>query len=506
MQSARIVLWFVVRNLFRPGRIAATVISSLAIMLLTLIALLGLGVLYGHRGVERARLERDPLTQCLWLGHPAYRESWFTEERLAKLAEVLKTIPAVKEWYPCRELRLDWFLLREPPSDDSLSLPGRTFLPEDPIGRIVRRGPTESAEPGVYITPEFLTTLGHKEGDPVPTEVVFRDSVGNPRKTKICGILDRELPWQHRFLVEERWFVEHLQARPDVQAVRIQTGPLPAHWPREWEEFPEIVRTAFDQYGMLPPMWVEDEAERFVWDIRTWSHGGILLSQWFVCLQQVVTQMEGQGYSVTPPEKEQFLQIEALETLGADSEEATPYHFVVLYVPELGRLKEVKAELERAGFIVRDPAHTIHRLDELGKRTATLSRVLGGILGLLGTSLFAMLASLQAMRTEVRRQEIALLKALGMSSSLAAAVLLGEATFVWAYSSGIGWGIAWPLGRFVIGPSLVANEPEFASISFVIPVPMLITVMLLILLLSLTTVLSAAWKAFVMPPMRHVTA
>jgi len=504
MKRIRIILWFVVRNLFRRGRVAATVISSLGIMLLTLIALLGLGVLHGYQLVERARLQKDPLTHCLWLGHPAHRETWFTDKRLAQLAEVLKKVPEVKEWYPCREVRLDWFLLSEP--DYSISLVGRTFLPNDPVSRVLPQAAAAASSLGVYVTSEFLTTLGKKEEDPLPEELAFRNLAGDLQKTKIAGILDQELPWRHRFLVEEGWYAEFVKKRPNVQAKRIRTGPLPAGWPESGKQLPEFVRSAFSKLQLLSPMGTRDEEERWVWEVRTWGDVEYSLSDWSERLGKIVSLMEANGFAITPSERQQFLRLEPLDISATEIEEATPYHFVVLYVPDLGHLKQVKAKLEAAGFVVRDPAYTIHRLDELGKRSASLSRVLAGIVGLLGASLFAMLASLQAMRTEVRRREIAILKALGMSNTLAATILLGEAAIIWAYSAAIGWAVAWPLGRFAIGPSLVAAEKEFATLCFVIPAMELIGVALVILVLSLATVLGAAWSAFITPPMRDLPA
>lgn len=499
------VLWFVPRNLFRRGRVSATVVGFLALTILTFLAVVGLGVYFGYRETEKQKLLADPSSLSLWIGSPVDPAQWFDQERLSRLESVLRQLPEVTSWYPCREIALDWFQVGLTGIEASVRLRGRTFSPEDPIIRVIQQSGKASLEEGVAVTPEFLINLGLLEGEGVPSQLGFRNASLQKQVTPVCGTISDQLPWRHSFLVSESWYKNIFFGKPDALCQRFRTGPLPRHWPQKWREYSDDIRRAFSDYKFFPPTFVIGTDGHARWDVTVTEPGGLRLSEIRIRLERICELMDMQ--LPDRQEEEAFLNgVEILEPEVSGTPEIPPPQFVVIYVRDLQNLKSIKAHLENAGFPVRDPADTIHRLEEMARRSALLGQILTGVMLGLGGGLFAMLISLQVMRTDIRRQEIGILKALGMPRWYAVLMLVAEAGVIWLLGTTAGLAVGYPLGRFVLGPNLLAPEPRLAESSFIVPVGPFGIVAFVVLSVNILTVVGTAWRAIRASPILTVQA
>lgn len=502
-RTLQVACWLAVRNLIRRGRVASTVVATVALALLMFLVVLMTGVFFGHQQVEKAKLLQDPLTLCLWLGHPALREHSFDDKRLKDLEQTLADLPGVREWYPCREINVDWFLVGRPEAEESITVRGRTIDPRDPFCQALGvRWAQNSSE--VVVSEEFLRRVGHAEGTAPPQELRFRSATGRHRLCKVKGVFRRELPWQHQFVVSEDWYERQFPPQAEVRTSTARTGPMPKDWPSSWEEFPEIVRDMFQSYGFFPPQKALDSNDEPYWVIVTSDGSELALREFRIRLEMICRQMRQTGFSSV--DEDRFL--DGLAVYGTDSEQPKlslrPYNLVAVYVKSLSDLKPVKEALEARGFYVRDTAYVIQRLDELAQRMSRLGAVVIGMFLALGGGLFTLLAGVHMMRAEARFQEIGTLKALGMSTPVALAVLTAEAVFLWAAGGALGLGAGALVGKFLLGPMLLGVPEELRHCAFVLPPAQVTALALLTLGTSLIALVGTSWRALKAPPIMTV--
>ncbi|MDW8079211.1 MAG: ABC transporter permease [Thermoguttaceae bacterium] len=495
----RVVWWLAVRNLVRRGRVSSTVVISVALGLLTFLTVLGLGVLFGYQAVERAKLLEDPLSCCLWVGHPAIRERWLDEERMEALKQLLGRMEGVRGWYPCREIHVDWFMVDRPEAKESVTIRGRTIHPDDPFCQVL--GPELIQKPGrVVVTAEFFRLVGHPEDQEPPPQLSYRSDVGQHGTCQVAGVLRRDLPWQHHFIVSEGWYQREFSRQADVRTSCVRTGHLPADWPERWTDFPAEVRSLFGSYHFFPPSRTLDVDGKPYWVIMTDSQPGLFISEFRVRLEMVCQKMRLLGFQTQG--EEAFLDGIAPYGAASSPRQATsrPYNLVAVYVNSLSDLKPVKQTLEAHGFAVRDTAYVIERLDQIAQRTTVLGRIILGVLLAMGGGLLTLLAGVHMMRAETRIQEIGTLKALGMSKGFAVAVLAVEAIIVWVVGTALGLIAGVPAGKFFVGPALLAASENLRQHAFILPPGVLIGLFMLTLFTSLLAILASAWRAITSPP------
>ena len=498
-----ILLWLAVRGLLRPGRRIATLISGAALLLLTAIAIDTLGLYQGHYAVQERQLLDDPWVTCLWVGHAALGEENYTPERLKGLSELLKKNPHVRMICPSHEMNLYWFMLDS--KDSSTPVRGRTYSREEPLYPRLRElssfPPGEEEPLGVYVTEKFWQIVQasskKQKNRPKLSTLEFYAPDGQRVTTKVLGTIPEELPWDYQFLASEDWYKQYITAH-DRKAASIQTGPLPKSWPCEP---PETVLRAFSQYRLFGPRCINTSSGEVLWEIETYESKEYHAFHWRGYLKQIARLMSAEGYQEA---EEKFFDFSFLEPA---EEQSKPFQVVSVYVHDIDGLRPVKELLEHHHHYVRDANDIISKLEKLRQSASATGWVLVGILAVLAIGLLIILAGVQVLRIELRVSEIAMLKAMGMSTRGISALFAIETIIVWLCSTVFGLLLGWPIGKYLLAPFLIASADKYPHLAFSVSLPLLAVVSGVIFVLTVAiNVAIGARKAVAVSPVTMLQA
>jgi len=447
----------------------STGVIALTIALVCALTIALFGFVYGFERVRYARLKEDPLSLCLWVGSTF--EERLTPQVLNELNEQVRDRVGPEKFEGVYEFYQTELRLRDP-KGDVRSLYGRTFVLEkddkgverrDPLfrSRPLRAGGREFATPddeGIVLTPQGLEELGLGPNDN-PKEVMM--VVSRDVRVPVLGVLTKNLPTPHSFLILPRFERRLASSNPDPSLKMVITKPLPPKWPqldvglpkkdrpkdleakypaevvkllrsKDWKQFDPVQEERFGK-----PVWVikskvlENDPDTPLPTLITWNER----------LRIVAREMEAAGY----PSEEPFRVDESTLPI----EEAHPrktFHLAAVYVSDLGSL--VKAangcESVRAGDQnLRVNRNVVEQITNIGRQTEQALGVLALIELVVVVIAVANLGVLQKLRAEQKTAEVGMLKAMGMTGRALMLLSVIEGLMLWlpAVLLGVGVGL-----------------------------------------------------------------
>lgn len=494
-RNVRGIAWLAWAGLFGPGMRFVTWVSIFSIIVIIVLFVDICGFIGGYYRVQSRILLEDPLSVCLWVGQPGFADQLFTAERLQAIEQTLRSSNKVQSWHPMHEIWLDVGLIHEP--ENTLQIVGRTMSDSDPVEVLFQSQAelsTGGSSHGIYLSTRMLKLIGWNQPG-LPSELRIRGPTGLYTSVPVKGVLRRELPWNHQFVVDEICYQNYLEANRDERSSCVITGSVPQSWPSEFGRFPEVVRFAFDRYSLFPPR-LEQSGNGQRWRMETYESGGLSKSQWSAYLKQIAKLMTEKGYEQAPEEFWQSLTMELPHTVTS---EAPPYNLVVVYIKSVEYLREVKILLERGGFRVRDTNETISRMEHIYRSTVTAGVMLTGISLIIGLGFFLTLIGMHSLRVNSKLPQIGMLKAIGMSLKELKLLYICESIIIWGFAIATGLPTAYLVG-WLASPWVVPGGRKYPDLAFHVPWQVILAISLFLAVSCVCINLLAARKAIAASP------
>jgi hypothetical protein len=449
------VFWLAWTGLFRTGVRFVTWVSIFSLVVILVLSLDTYGFLRGYWLVQKELLLEDPLSLCLWVGSPGLKDAEFTPERRQHLSELLSTRDYVAYWL-LYEMELHIQRLDQP--HYTVPILGRTRSKIDPLSHNLSQvGNTVGA--GIYVSDRLPSQIGAKD---IPSRVTVCGPTGVLSNVDVRGSITRQLPWNHNFVVDEEWYRQYLEDNSNQRSQFILSGPVPCEWPTNFQDLPDIVRSAFDTYSLLP-LHVQERSDGKFWLLETSQENGYTRGQWSSFIKQLAQLMEHSGYKP------------ASESMWQDLSDLTPKEFVMpepnlalIQVRSVDQLREVKSLLENHGFNVRDTNETLSRMEHIYRSSVTAGVMLLAGWILTGIGFFLTLIGLHTLRVNSKLPQIGMLKAIGMSPTQLELLFLYESLIIVSCGTVIGVPTAYLVGS-ITGPWVVPGGNKYPTLAFYVP-------------------------------------
>lgn len=514
-QRVRFLLWFARRDLFARSVLRTTLVILITVAALVGFALTALGLARGHERVRLHRLGRHSQI-CLWVGEPA--SPWSRKFDAASLNDLRAAVPAAlpraedfRGGFPFLELEILWLTAAPGGAGEAEAhyLTGRTILPDDPLfdnPQSLEWGTPfdTSKREGVLVTRAMLERL-KVPPQTRPQELSFRSKVsGKPVAVPVAGLIRENLALGHQFVLTEEYRRDLLARDPDPPLRAIYTGPVGPGWPSPRKLREAVQQELLEKFKLELPRVSELEDEkgnvRKVWRLDSIRKPAPLKSTWRIDLESIRALLAAHGLRCG----DEFLHLEP--THQPDPGQPPPeegYPWVGVWTRDLPHLPPAAEVIRARGFPVanEDFAQQIQGVTRAALAALT---VLSLVLICVGVLAAWNMHAIQELRTQQKRAEIGMLKAIGLSNGWMVAVYVTEAFLIWLGAFAGGWLLGWAGGQAAAW--YVAEEEQERALAFVWSWPSFALVLGVSLLVCVLTMLVATYVAWRKPPIKTLNA
>lgn len=449
----------------------------------------GFGFIEGSRQVGLYRLqEEDPFARCLWTGDNIVKKRISPEVLNDLRRKILQVVPSPEYLdgiHPFYESTLTF----KGKSGATLQLTGRTIrLPpedttSDPLfkSRPVQNGPglKSSKDQGIVFTPQGLLRLGYKTTDKLDT-VILHTNTGSDVPIKVRGIIKKDLPTPHDFIVTEPYERKLQAENPDPVMSIASSTPFPENWPTSLDKFPprvlQLLETAnwdLASYQVEPYFDPDPDVLKNVTVLRLKSEfekgdrqRPPTLSEWnarFERIQELMVEVHPteEPFRVNPkkiPIKQILPRVNHDMLAVYVSPKVLEEDLLVAVADACESVQAGERPLEVNRTIV-------DQVRSINEQTRQIQKVLAWSGGLLVVFACGMLFVIQRIRAEQRIAEIGMLKAMGMTRRSLVLLDLLEGFLLCAPAVLAGVGVA-AAGEYAVSAWVHSGNPEHVQRGF----------------------------------------
>lgn len=457
-------VWFALRDVWRPAGRYATLVCAANIVVLTAAALLGLGILAGLHDIERQHVLRDPLSLCLWIGNAG-----FSEER-QKLADMdpLRTRLAdrlgstFRGCHPFQSKDLEFEAIGGGGSKTvgrvfRRTCAGRTIEAGDPYLESLHNVQEFNVPEGILVSVYMLKELGL---DAAPADLSLVAPSGVELKIPIKSVFDNRvgtatgqplrLPPGYDFVMPDAYLDKLRPQVENSEAQWVEIGPIPDDWAAPGK-LPIEVKQVFTTLNLSGPYKRERQSVN-CWRIESHDSPPPRMLQWRLIAQRIAPAMRAADVR--------------LQIIGSESAESTSapasleYERAALYVTVPQALEGAADEAEEFGLSV--DREIVQKLKRVERNSTVRMAMLVALLVFLGASCLMNVSSIQALHVQRKIAAIGMLRAIGMSGRLLAAIYVVEPLLIGCAGFLAGWCIAQVAGRYLTGPLAMALDQTAA--------------------------------------------